>query len=263
MNNATNHSVKTVLWISSINFTLFNIIRNVLDFFFPKLTEGFIKILIITLVSELLYFAISFLVKLYINKHHIPSSLNKKFKLEGTWYHVHIPHFLNDIDGDRETLSCGKTIIRRDLYDFSLEAQNYAYGVVNNNVCIVDKTKYTSWQTVISEISDTNESDYDLIQIYKANTNVSPTLKLKECPCCRNKFIEPVTIKEADQVRYGIHKFKIDLNSKDNNLGYTHIITRYSDCWPSSKNGDLHLFRIEADRDAYILNYFNQQNHTR
>ena len=129
MNNATNHSVKTVFWITSINFTLFNIIQNILDYYLPKLSDGIFKVVVVVIVSEFLYFTISFLVKFCIDKYYIPLKSKKKFKLEGKWYHIHIPHFLNNIDDGRHNLSCGTTIIRRDLYDFSFEAQNFSYSV--------------------------------------------------------------------------------------------------------------------------------------
>lgn len=257
VNNMNNHSVAKVASAHKIAFAIFFIIHVVLEYFiYPKITSNFLKAFVIAVVGAFMYAGIYKIVKYVMNKH-IEKKQNQ-FCIQGVWYHVHIPHRLGEIDYSRKHLSCGESIIRRELYDFALSATNWDYSISNGQV-IQSTERETKWHTVISEISDTNESEYDFIQIYNANTNIVANMNITSCPCCKHKFETPIEIEEAGKNRYGIHKFTIDRTKYKPGLGYTRMKAQYLDCWPSLKSGELFLYRDKKERDKKIQEYFEHR----
>ena len=252
-----NHSVQKVAWCHGVAFGFFVALEKVMSFFIsPLLPEGIIKLLVTIAVDSLLYATILKLVHMAMDRK-IDRS-NKQYDIKGTWYHVHIPHIGGQVDYSRTSLRGGETTITRNLYDFIFLSANNSCSVKGRQV-VVKKDGQTSWQTVVSEISDSPDSGYDLIQIYKADTPTVTNMKITECPCCGQAYETPIEIREADSSRFGVHKFRVDRSSYQEGVGYTRIQAAYYDCWPSIKSGELLLFKSEEERDDCIRQYFKEK----
>ena len=254
----TNHSVNIVTKNHSIAFGIFFVAEKVIDYYFyPCIPDGIVKIIIIALVALLLYPLIYFCVNAFMDMYIEKSK--KKYDIQGEWYHVHIPHIAEEIDYTREALSCGITTIGRELNDFALKGENEDYYVDANNQVVVRTGRTTSRHTVISEISEDSNCDYDIIQIYNSTTNVAPNITIRQCPCCGQEYDTPIRVREAATSRYGIHKYTVDSTSNINGKGYTRIKARYVDAFPSLKIGELLLYRNKDERDARIKEYFAEK----
>ena len=255
-----NHTVGIITHVHSLTFTIFFIIEKILEsYVYPLIPDGLSKQILITVIAAGLYYVLFLVVKVSTDK--VIDRFKKQFDICGVWHHVHIPHLhmKGEIDYSRERLRCGMTIIDRDLYDFSLEAVNHNYWVQDDAV-INDTDSATRWNSIISEISETSESPYDFIEIYRAETNENARLDITTCPCCGITHNPPLTIHEADRSRYGIHKLKIDLESYNPKLRcYTRIYADYCDCGTSIKTGELWLYKSERDRDNRIKKYFSHK----
>ncbi|MBQ8203618.1 MAG: hypothetical protein IJZ75_04995 [Clostridia bacterium] len=250
-----NHTASIITATHGIAFTVFFIAEKLLDYYlYPLFPSGPLKIFFIAIIASVLYPSIYFLTKLLCDK--FIDISQKQYDIQGVWYHIHIPHTLGDVDYSRKMLRCGKSVIKRDLYDFTISALNSNYCVKNGKACAADDLNTTTWNTVISEISDSTEAPFDIIQIYNASTSTVASIEIDSCPCCENKFDTPKTIVEAERFRYGIHKLTIDKTSYKNKVGYTRINAQYLDCWPSLKSGELKFFKSERERDKCIEAYF-------
>lgn len=257
MRNIKNRTASTVSAIHGITFTVFFIIDSVLNkFFYPYLESH---------VHEALAMAISAIIAagLYSVVYFICSAIytfmikrrDKKYNIDGTWYHVHIPK--NITGGGREDylqtqLSCGVTKVSRNFYDFTFVANNQKYYMKDNEIKIRTDNE-THWYTKCTRVSD--ENDFDLIEIYEAKTNGIPRRLLKSCPCCKTEFQQSIEIQEAEKFRHGIHKINIYYNEDINHM---YMKAEYSDCWPSFKYGDLYFYRTEKERDDRIRQYFEE-----
>lgn len=258
VNNLKNHTADMITATHGIAFTVFFIVEKLLDYYlYPLLPEGGLRVLLIAVIAAVLYPCIYTFIKWLCDV--FIDQTKKQYDIQGIWYHVHIPHILGDVDYGRNMLRCGQTVIKRELYDFTFSATNFNYCVRDGKVVRSGDLNETTWHTLISEISDTNEREYDIIQIYNAKTSAAVNMDITACPCCRNQFDTPVRIREAEQNRYGVHKFTVDRTSYKRKEGYTRIKAEYSDCWPSLKTGELLLFKSEAERDACVAEYFQEQ----
>ena len=190
------------------------------------------------------YYVLFVLVKKYYSWKIIKD--RPKFDVEGEWYHVHIPNKLgqNEI---KKPLSAGVTTIVRDLNDFTFKSENYKYVVEDGVVKQYSSEPSTTWHTETSEICDSNH--YDLVEVYQAHSAERQTVRVEECPVCKQHFARAIDIPEAAEMRYGIHLYRIEPKKQ-------RIVCDYSDCWPSLKSGKLYLYKNKADRDARIKEYF-------
>lgn len=257
----SNHNANFVEKIHGITFSVFVVVKAVLDFWvFPLIPDiSWVKVLVVALIDVILYGSLYGLVKLICNKR--IESDDRFRNLQGTWYHLHIPYVLGEVDYSRDTLRAGETTVQRDLYDFTFEATNYGYSVDENGVLRCDDCNPTRWNTVISELSTSRETPHDIIEIYRAQTNSRQVVHTNVCPCCKQEFDGVMDIDEADPSRYGIHKYRMILTDDGKKRRKCEQIEcDYSDCWPSLKIGKLFLFKNEADRDAKLKEYFERKN---
>lgn len=258
----SNHNADFVEKIHGIAFAFFVLIKALLDFWlFPLLPEiSWVKILVVALVDIGLYSSLYFLVKWVYNK---SIARDDRFRnLKGTWYHVHIPYTLGDVDYNRSTLRAGKTTISRDLYDFTFEGTNWSYSADEQGEIICNEHNPTRWNTVISELSTSRETSHDVIQIYRATTDSRQVVHTNICPCCKQEFNGTIDIDEAEPSRYGVHKLRMIVEDAPDGKHRTceRIECDYSDCWPSLKIGKLLIFKNKKDRDAKIKEYFKNKN---
>ncbi|MBO5247813.1 MAG: hypothetical protein J6B54_00755 [Clostridia bacterium] len=259
----SNHNADFVEKIHGIAFAFFVLIKALLDYWiFPLLPDiSWVKILVVALVDIGLYGSLYFLVKLVYNK--LIERDDRFRNFNGTWYHVHIPYTLGEVDHTRDILRAGKTVIHRDLYDFSFEGTNFGFSVDDQGNVVCDGHNPTRWNTVISELSTSRETVHDVIQIYKAQTDSRQVVHTNICPCCKQEFGRTLDITEADPSRYGVHKIRMvldDVGEGAKGQRCDVLECEYSDCWPSLKTGKLLIFRRKADRDAKIKEYFESKN---
>ena len=176
---------------------------------------------------------------------------NRKLDVAGRWYHVHVPRFLGELDYSATRLSAGYTDISRELYDFTFNGHNKHFKYINGEVVSVNDYS-THWYTKATKFADINE--FDIIEIYEADSKGSSKKDLEVCPCCKTRFPAPVNVSDSENFRYGIHTFKFMDNGKNGKCD--EIEADFTDCWPSLKNGDLFFFRTEQERNEFIKEYF-------
>lgn len=250
-----NHTASKIATTHGIAMSIFLVSSEILNYLvYPELSEGVVKFIIMVFLDAILYYVIYKITKTVI-EYRININ-NPKFDIQGEWYHVHIPHIWNEIDYSRVNLRCGFTIIKREMYDFSFSGENSNYCVENGEARESGTPKKTTWNTIVSEMSETLNDDYDIIEVYKATTTESSKLNFDKCPLCEMPLQKTL---DAGQNRYGVHKYKIELGAYDEKLGYVKMTAKYSDCWPSYKNGELLLFRKKEDRDKMIVEYFEEK----
>lgn len=257
MKNIKNSTASTVSSLHGITFTVFFIVDSVLnEFFYPFLESSMHKAIamcITAVIAAVLYSIVFFICSWIYNL--ILKRKDKKYNIDGTWYHVHIPKQLSGGGKDDYTqtqLSCGITKVSRNFYDFTFVGNNAKYSVENNQIKVKSENT-THWYTKSTRVSD--ENDFDIIQIYEAKTNGIPRRLLKSCPCCKTEFENSIEIQEAERFRHGVHKIQINYNEDDN---YMSMRAEYSDCWPSFKYGELLFFRTEQERDDRIKLFFEE-----
>ncbi|MBR2023344.1 MAG: hypothetical protein IJ996_02345 [Clostridia bacterium] len=257
MKQIINHTANSLSAIHGIALSVFVVCNTLLQtLLFPLLQTAVGAtwcFIISVLIDATLYAVLYFIVKIIYDFIFIKQ--NKKFDLSGRWYHVHIPRQLGEIDYSLVHLSAGYTDISRDLQDFTFNGYNKHVQVFSDNVAVCDDYS-THWYTKAIKFADNNE--FDLIQIYEAESRGSSTRQLTSCPCCKTKFDTPILVSDSDNYRYGIHTFK--LFSKGVDGPCERIEAEFCDCWPSLKNGDLLFFRTEEERDECIKDYFRIAN---
>jgi len=252
MKDIKNSSVGIVSAIHSLTFTVFFIVETILsEFFYPWLNDNTPKgvaIFVTAVIAAILYSLVYFIVKLIYN--FILLKKEPKLKIDGTWYHVHIPHTMNcSYDYSYNEISCGKTKVSRNFYDFTFVGDNKKYYVKNGSV-VSKMGDATHWYTKATKLSD--ENDFDIIEIYEAKTNGQLRKKLKSCPCCKTEFENPIEIQEAEKFRHGIHKIDIVMDGKK----VESMKAEYIDCWPSHKHGSLLFFKTKEEMEACVKEYF-------
>ena len=257
MKQITNHTANAVSAIHGIALSVFVVCNTFLQtFLFPIMQTALgttWTAIISILMDATLYAFVFFIVKWLYDCNFIKK--NKKFDLAGRWYHVHIPRQLGEVDYSRGYLSAGYTDISRELQDFTFSGYNKHVKVYPDGVAACDDYT-THWYTKAIKFADNNE--FDLIEIYEAESRGNSTCNLTSCPCCKTQFDNPVVVEDSSNYRYGIHTFK--LFAKGINGPCERIEADFCDCWPSLKNGDLLFFRTEQERDDYIKNYFRIAN---
>lgn len=259
VNKLENKTAGAIAGIHGLTFTLFVIVQAVLsEILYPILQQQItIKALFIgieAVISAILYVVLNKYVVRPIYDFIILKE-NKNMKIKGHWYHVHIPTLLNGEDDlSLNRLRGGETEINRDLYDFTLRAQNwYLFPDDNGKIC-ENRSNTTRWQTKATYSSDMN--DMDIIEIYEANTTAQQAHTFETCPCCKTTFDKPLDIPIANQHRYGVHKFDVEMDDKGR---VVKIVGTFSDCWPSLKIGNLYLFKTEQERDERVRKYFEDK----
>ena len=180
---------------------------------------------------------------------------NQKYDVAGEWYHVHIPEMLGRLDPTRQKLSAGTTRISRNMYDFTFSGENHYYILMkerDTEIVVEDIGAHvTKWYSKVTKLSE--ENNFDLLELYKVEAGRAQMVDLQKCPCCNHKFSLPVQVREADVLRYGIHKYDF---VTDESGRCVMISGEYSDCWPSLKSGRIYLYRTREERDARIREYF-------
>ncbi|MBQ7924036.1 MAG: hypothetical protein IJ329_01880 [Clostridia bacterium] len=257
MKQINNHTANAVGKIHGLTLSAFLIVNIVVTAvlqgeLFPFLQDflGTTWLAVIgSIIDATLYGGLYALIKWLCDKSFLRK--NKKFDIAGRWYHVHIPRQLGEVDYSAKYLSAGYTDISRELYDFTLNGYNKHMKMFDDGVFPSDDYT-THWYTKATKFADSNE--FDLIEIYEAESKGRSVRELKSCPCCKTQFPTPVNISDSENYRYGIHTFK--LFTKGVSGVCERIEAEYSDCWPSLKNGDIFFFRTEAERNEYIKNYF-------
>ncbi len=194
------------------------------------------------------YMLINMLVKKAYNR--IIVYRHPKLKIEGEWYHVHIPNSLSDRNEFRESISAGTTTVSRKFRDFTFVASNYRYTFSDGKVLKLDTEANTEWWTEVSEYVESNE--FQIAEIYTAKTKKEQNVKITKCPVCERNFTDPRCITEATKRRYGIHLYSI--KDREN------MVCEYSDCWPSLKSGTLYFYKSKEKRDKKIKEFFYEQN---
>ncbi len=253
MKDVHNNTAIIVSEIHGITFTVFFIIEKVLgEFVYPYLLRYLSKLLVIfisAVIAAVLYTALYFVIRKIYDL--ILVTRNKKLKIEGTWYHVHIPHYLGKEDYSQEKISAGITTVSRVFTDFTFVGNNEKFYILNGK--LVSKSENaTHWYTKATKLSDDN--DFDIIEIYEASTKGNPVKRIRACPYCKKEFDKPVEIQEAERFRHGIHKIDI----VETGGVCTRMNAEYSDCWPSLKNGELLFYRTKEERDERIRLFFEE-----
>ena len=252
MKKLTNHTAKVVAAIHGLAFTVFYIIEKLLaEFVYPWMQQAIGKVLYVVItivVAPFLYKGLAALVQKLYDKHLL--NKNPKLKIAGEWYHVHVPHYMGNVDYSLNRLSVGKTTISRQFSDFTFVGNNKRCYFRDGQIVLGDENS-THWYTKATKLSD--ENDFDLIEIYEAKTRGTPMVTVDKCPCCNTAFDNPVQLAEAENYRHGIHKLNIVTEG-----GTTYLKGEYSDCWPSLKTGELYFFRTKEECDAVILDYFTK-----
>ncbi|MBQ8685939.1 MAG: hypothetical protein IJ514_07195 [Clostridia bacterium] len=250
MKNVNNTSASTLSKIHGIAFTVFFIIEQILsELVYPYLETVISKPLYIAIsavVAAVLYSALFFVVRAVYD--FMLTRKDKRLQIDGLWYHVHIPHYMGKEDYSQVRLSVGTTTVSRDLLDFTFVGNNERCYMTDGKLDIRSENA-THWYTKATKLSD--ENDFDIIEIYEAQTRGNPTISVESCPCCRTKFETPVELSEAERFRHGIHK--IDVKQEN---GKTYLKGEYSDCWPSLKTGELFWYRTAEERDEKAREFF-------
>lgn len=246
INGIKNHTAQTIALVHSLSFGIFEVLYILLDYFLgmylPDMLWGK---LLEAIFCGCAYWCIYKIVKLVVEKMWI--SKKTKYKIEGIWHHVHIPH-----TWDEKKLSAGKTTIKREVNDFTFSGENFHYNVEGGKAVRKGIDTRTEWYTETSEICDDN-NEMDIIEIYKAVSGEVQKIPSNECPLCKCKLPEDKERPEqAGRIRHGIHIYKIKKDKDE-------IVCQYSDCYPSLKSGVLYLYKDEARRDERIMEYFETQ----
>jgi hypothetical protein len=257
MKQINNHTANAMGKIHGTTISVFLIANMFVGSFlngelFPQLLEWLSPTwltLLGAVIDATLYSGIYCLVKLLFDRALVKK--NKKLDVAGRWYHVHIPRFLGEIDYNAVRLSAGYTDVSRELYDFTFDGHNKHFKYINGEVVSINDYS-THWFTKAVKYADLNE--FDLIEIYEADSKGKSVKAMESCPCCKTQFPAPVQISDSENFRYGIHTFKLLDQNKDGKCDK--IEADFADCWPSLKNGDLHFFRTEKERDEFIKEYF-------
>ena len=257
MKQITNHTANAVAKIHGTTISVFLIANMFVGSFlngelFPQLLSTISPTwltLIGAIIDATLYTGIFYLVRFIFD--FILVKKNKKLDIAGRWYHVHVPRSLGELDYSAIRLSAGYTDISRNLYDFTFDGHNKHFKYINGEVISINDYS-THWFTKAMKFADLNE--FDLIEIYEADSKGKSIKQLDRCPCCKTDFATPVQISDSENFRYGIHTFKFIDNGNDGKCDK--IEAEFTDCWPSLKNGDLHFFRTEKERDEFIKEYF-------
>ncbi len=223
MKKLTNHTAKVVGSIHALAFTVFYIIEKLLaEFVYPWMQDVLGKalyVVITILVAPFLYKGLASLVQMGYDKHLVKS--NPKLNISGDWYHVHIPHYMGNVDYSMGRLSVGKTTISRQFSDFTFVGNNQRCYWQDGKIVLGEQNS-THWYTKATKLSD--ENDFDLIEIYEAKTKGTPMVTVDKCPCCQTAFDTPVQLAEAENYRHGIHKLNIVTEG-----GTTYLKGEYSD----------------------------------
>ncbi len=258
MKKNVNHTADSVGKIHAITFSAFIVVNIVikevlLSELFPLLgwnvSDGW-QMVIDALIDALLYAGIYAIVKWIFDL--VLVKTNKEIDIEGRWYHAHLPRVLGEIDYTSTRVSAGYTDVVRELYDFTFDGHNRHYELVGSDVVPLDDYS-THWFSRTTEYIDVNE--FDVIEIYEAESRGRSSRTLEVCPCCKSKFDVPVQITDSENSRYGIHTYKF-VKGEDGKTAK--MDAEFADCWPSLKSGDLWFFRTEAERDAFGKAYFKK-----
>ncbi len=252
MKKIKNTSAITVSAIHGLAFTVFFVLEQFLsELVYPYLENHIPKALYIAIsavVAALLY-SVTYTVIHKIYERFLIKN-DTRLKIDGTWYHVHIPHYMGREDYTQVRLSVGKTTVSRDLMDFTFVGNNERCYQNEDGSLLLKTENATHWYTKATKLSD--ENDFDLIEIYEAKTMGNPTIEVEACPCCKTKFETPIEITEAERFRHGIHKINIVEDE-----GNSYLKGEYSDCWPSLKTGEIYFYRTIKERDEKIYEFFN------
>lgn len=255
MKQINNHTANAIGKIHGTTFSVFLIANLIITALldgelFPilqKVPNAWL-VIISAIIDATLYAFIYAIVKKLFDIALIKS--NKKMDVAGRWYHVHVPRFLGEIDYTAQRLSAGYTDISRELYDFTFDGHNQHFKLIEG--VIMPLGDYTThWFSKATKFADLNE--FDLIEIYEAESKGKSIKTLDFCPCCKSKFDAPVPVSESENFRYGIHTYKFvgGINGECEK-----IEADFTDCWPSLKNGDLFFFRTEQERNKFMEQYF-------
>lgn len=257
MKQINNHTANAIAKIHGTTISVFLIANMFVSSFLEgeiftqlqqKLSPAWLAI-IGAIIDATLYTFIYYLVKFFFDL--LLRKKNRKLDIAGRWYHVHIPRFLGELEYNASHLSAGYTDISRELYDFTFDGFNKHFKYIDGEV--VSTNDYsTHWFTKATKFADINE--FDIIEIYEAESKGKALKNLDVCPCCKTRFSTPVNIPESESFRYGIHTFKFVDNGKNGKCDK--IEADFTDCWPSLKNGDLLFFRTEEERNSFIKEYF-------
>lgn len=251
MKQLRNGSAAALSAIHGIAFTVFFVVEQILDeLAYPYLEAHMAKPLFIAIsavVAAGLYSGLFILVKLLYDA--VLVLRDERMRIDGLWYHVHIPHYMGSEDYTQERLSTGITTVSRELMDFTFVGNNERCYMQSDGTLHFVSENATHWYTKATKLSD--ENDFDIIEVYEAKTRGNPIRRVDACPCCKTRFDTPVTITEAESFRHGIHK--LDVRTEN---GVTYIKGEYSDCWPSLKTGEVFFYRTKAERDAKIHEFF-------
>lgn len=251
MRKIRNTSAATMTAIHGLAFTVFYIVEQLLsELVYPYLEAHIPKALYIAIsavVAAVLYSGVFLLIRKTYDS--VLVKKDNRLKIEGTWYHVHIPHLMGKEDYSQVRLSVGETTVSRELMDFTFVGDNERCYMQPDGTLLCKAENATHWYTKATKLSD--ENDFDIIEIYEAKTRGEPTISVEFCPCCHTKFDKPLRITEAQGFRHGIHKLDIK-----NENGRMYMRGEYSDCWPSLKTGELFFFRTKEERDEKIYEFF-------
>lgn len=251
MKQLKNASAEAQSAIHGIAFTVFFIIEQLLsEFLYPYLETHIAKPLYLAIsavVAAVLYSGLFFTIRLLYNL--IVLMKDKRMRIGGVWYHVHVPYCMGKEDYTQERLSIGTTTVSRVLKDFYFDGENKPQDIRSSGSSSADDSiPGTRWHTK-AIMSD--ENDFDIIEVYEATTKGEPTRRVDSCPCCKTKFSTPITLTEAEKHRYGVHLLRIKV--KD---GAMMMQGEYSDCWPSLKTGAIFFYRTKEERDERVQRFF-------
>ncbi len=249
--NIKNHTADTMLRVHIAAFAVFEVLVYIIGerwVFSKLLPPGIVSEILRAIVFAGAYALIFWGVKALFDK--LIVKYRPRLNIDGTWYHVHIPERL-DPSQRIPYLSAGKTVVSRELNDFTFSADNYRYTVrQDGTLSQISELPTTTWWTETSEVCDSNE--YHIVEVYKARSEVNQTTDINSCPVCGRKFTAPKTVEQASQHRYGIHLYRIIDPMEE-------MVCSYSDCWPSLKSGNLFFFRTVEARDEKIRRFFAEQ----
>lgn len=238
--------------IHGITFAIFIVIDTVLtELLYPILDNRFgndlLLVAIELVISGILYSVIYMVTKKVCDFINIRK--NRILDIGGKWYHVHIPHVRGERSYAVSKLRAGDVDVARELYDFTFKGTNFYYELNDDGELAENHTDDTRWYTKSSKISDQN--DFDVIEIYEAQTKNRAQQSMDECPFCKTKFAQSVNMR-VERFRHGVHKYDIIDNGRNKP---TKIEGEYSDCYPSFKSGEILLFKSRQERDAVVKQF--------
>nr|MDE7380269.1 hypothetical protein [Clostridia bacterium] len=239
-------TTKTVSALHGITFTLFFIIDTILTYFlYPalnaKLGSAFLEILISTIVSAFLYSVLYFIVS-SVYKLAVFYIKDRKLKLGGVWYHVHIKRNIKGfIPTDK--LRAGETHIKQNFYDLTFTADNRYFSLDENGEIKEDKnqTHQTHWEHATCSW----DGESKIIACYKADSSNKNAIKI--CPFCNEPFKDGAEITTEKKERLGIHNLTL--------INQNVIKGTFADEYPSASYGEIFFFRKKEERDALIKDF--------